>query len=233
MLIAPPQVFDIGRWAVFNHDNLADWVRVVDDTATKLSNGAAIARSSNTIISVARLDEAYKGIAQVICAVARLRATVLGLRYDIIGRGLLEPSLKALARALRVEDIVHFRGEISETDLTAAYKRASVFVLPSAKEGFGIVFLEAWKQGLAIICGNVDASQEVVINGECGIVIDPADIDTLSSSILRLLQDQALATQMAKQGLERVRSHFSGAAFEQTLHHIMDEMSAIRRTADK
>jgi phosphatidylinositol alpha-1,6-mannosyltransferase len=48
--------------------------------------------------------------------------------------------------------------------------------LPSSKEGFGIVYLEAWQHGLPVICSSKGAPKEIVADGVDGFVVDPEDI---------------------------------------------------------
>ncbi len=69
-------------------------------------------------------------------AVAALRQKLPVVRYDIIGDGSLLPELKKLAKDLGVDDIVSFYGRVDDAELLAAYERASVFAMPSNKEGF-------------------------------------------------------------------------------------------------
>ena len=76
------------------------------------------------------------------------------LKYDaeiileIVGDGVLRPGLESLAAQIGVERSVRFLGRLADEDLKNAYARASVFAMPSSKEGFGIVYLEAWQFGL-------------------------------------------------------------------------------------
>jgi len=60
---------------------------------------------------------------------------------------------------------------------------ADLFVLPSKKEGFGIVFIEALACGLPVICGNADGSLDAIRNGELGVAINVEDLDQLEQAI--------------------------------------------------
>lgn len=172
-------------------------------------------------LSVTRLAEPYKGVAQTIYATARLIKDVPGAQYYIVGDGSLKPELMALARALGVDHAVHFLGRLSDEDLAAAYNRADVFVLPSQKEGFGIVFLEAWKFGLPVICGNRDASQEVVIDGISGLVIDPENIDELEGAMRRLANDPALRERLGRGGFDLLRRKYNQKSFVENFQTVL------------
>lgn len=199
------------------------------NNAIDMAEGAARASSApkkvrRRLISVARLDEAYKGIGHVVIAVARLRKKFPDIEYLVVGDGRLKPELIALARALRIDGCVRFCGELTELDLAAAYRESDVFVLSSRKEGFGIVFLEAWKHGLPVVCGNADASTEVVTHGHDGLVVDPDDIDALSAAIDRMLSNDELSRRMAQAGYETARTRFSGDVFKISLTAILDDL---------
>jgi glycosyltransferase involved in cell wall biosynthesis len=79
---------------------------------------------------------------------------------------------------------------------------ADVLVLPSAREAFGIVFLEAWAAGLPVIGADIPAVREVV--GDAGLLFPPGDVDALAGRIDELLADPVRARAMAASGRARV-----------------------------
>ena len=62
--------------------------------------------------------------------------------------------------------------------------------MPSVKEGFGIVFIEAMYYNLPVIAGNKDGSVDALLNGEMGILIDPSDQNEIEKSILNVLNGE-------------------------------------------
>ncbi len=78
------------------------------------------------------------------------------------------------------------------SELSTTYRHASIMVMPSAREGFGFVFLEAMAHGTPVIGGNLDATPEVVTDGETGLVVDPRSVTAVRDAILRILSDDAL-----------------------------------------
>jgi len=123
----------------------------------------------------------------------------------IVGGGEDEPSLRALAAA---NPRITFFGRLSEAQLAPLWQKARGFVLPSRREGFGLVYLEAMRRGLPCIAGNTDAGAEIVIDGETGFTVssDPTDI---AQRCIRLLQYEALAEKMGAQGRQRFADHFT------------------------
>jgi glycosyltransferase involved in cell wall biosynthesis len=84
-----------------------------------------------------------------------------------------------------------------------------LFLMPSLWEGFGLVVLEAMAAKLPVIASRISALPEIVIEGETGYLVTPADSDGLAQHMTHLLNDPALATQMGEAGLARLQSDFS------------------------
>jgi glycosyltransferase involved in cell wall biosynthesis len=161
----------------------------------------------------------------MIRAVARLRKSIADLRYLIIGDGALRPELEALSAELGVADIVKFCGWVGQAELSAAYERATVFAMPSSKEGFGIVYLEAWQRGLPVICSKAGASSEVVTDGVDGFVVDPADISMICDRLQTLLSRPELCQAMSVHGRRKVEAKYLHSAFEANLNAILDDLA--------
>lgn len=174
-------------------------------------------------LAVSRLAPHDRGkhIDVVLRAFAKVLAARPDARLDIVGDGALRPELEALARSLGVDVGVSFRGRVSDTELAECYGRAQAFVLPSSKEGFGIVYLEAWKHGLPVICGREGASQEIITEGEDGFVVDPKDTDALADAMLTLLSDPARSAAMGAAGARKVETHYLGVHFNANLARLL------------
>jgi phosphatidyl-myo-inositol dimannoside synthase len=112
-----------------------------------------------TILSVTRLGKGdrAKNIDCVLRAFAKILSEIPNAIYEVVGEGPLRPELEKLADKLEIAHSVRFLGRVDNLSLDEAYNRANVFVLPSSKEGFGIVFLEAWQHRLPVICSTFGA----------------------------------------------------------------------------
>lgn len=144
--------------------------------------------TDNTIIfTLTRLvaAEQYKGHEQVIKVIGKLKARFPGIKYILSGEcdAVEEIRIKELIAANKVEEQVILTGFIDEDELTDHFLLADLFVLPSKKEGFGIVFIEALACGLPVICGNADGSIDAIRNGELGKAIKVDDLDELEKAI--------------------------------------------------
>ncbi|MBN1217541.1 MAG: glycosyltransferase family 4 protein [Anaerolineae bacterium] len=97
-----------------------------------------------------------------------------------------------------LEKRVHFLGFVADEDLPALYSTASLFVLPSLYEGFGLPLLEAMACGTPVITSNQSSLPEVV--GEAGVLVNPYDVDTLANSMSQVLNDTNLQQHLIEAG---------------------------------
>lgn len=135
-----------------------------------------------------------KAAAPIIFSLCRMTATDAAKGYDFILRsmpdllrehqdlqylmaGKMSPSeqqrLLKLIHRLRLQNHVKLIGFIPEAELSNYYQLADVFVLPSKKEGFGLVFIEAAACGCPVIAGHADGSSDALLNGTLGTLVDP------------------------------------------------------------
>jgi len=144
------------------------------------------------ILSVCRLDktEKYKGIDKVIKVMPDILKEFPDTYYIIVGDGDYRKNLEKIAEELNLKEKVIFKGFVSEEKLNFYYKNCDLFILPSKKEGFGIVFLEALSFGRIVIAGNKDGSKEALLNGEIGILIDPENVEEIKDKIIKVLKKE-------------------------------------------
>jgi glycosyltransferase involved in cell wall biosynthesis len=139
------------------------------------------------IFTLTRLasTEQYKGHDQVIKVISRLKCKFPGIRYILGGQydHKEEIRIQQLITAAGVDEQVILTGFIDETEIADHFLLADLFVLPSKKEGFGIVFIEALACGLPVICGNADGSIDAICNGELGKAINVDDLAELENAI--------------------------------------------------
>jgi glycosyltransferase involved in cell wall biosynthesis len=98
-------------------------------------------------------------------------------------------------------------GFVEPQTLSALQAEAELFIFPSRQEGFGLPVLEAMAQGTAVITSSGTSTEEVV--GDCGVVVNPSDVDALRAEIDRLLADDAERDRLGSAGLERATSVFT------------------------
>jgi glycosyltransferase involved in cell wall biosynthesis len=130
----------------------------------------------------------------------------LDLQLDIAGRGALDHGLKAFARELGIADRVHFLGQVVPPQ--KAIEQASVVVVPSLGEGFGMVALEAMERARPVIAARIGGLEDIVRDGETGILVPPVDPEALTEAMLRLACDPELGARMGEAGRQRMLERF-------------------------
>lgn len=167
----------------------------------------------------------HKNVQGLIRAYARLSQDARN-RFQLVIVGKKDrsyPDLERLRREMSLEQRVVFTGYVSDTDIESLYAAASLFVLPSFNEGFGLPVLEAMAHGVPVIASNRASLPEVV--GTAGLLVDPTDPEALASTMERALSDEALRRKLIDGGRERVKL-FSGRQF--ALQHLEVYREAIR-----
>lgn len=156
------------------------------------------------ILSVTRLQKGdrYKGVVTVIEALSMLDDT--SLHSIVVGHGDDVDFLRLVARRCGVAHRVHFLAGIADDQLINLYDRCESFVLPSGKEGFGIVFLEAMYFGAPVIAAAEKGALDVVRDGETGLLVPFGDSIALKKAIERLGNDAALREHLRRTGRSTV-----------------------------
>ncbi|MDB5143822.1 MAG: glycosyltransferase family 4 protein [Mucilaginibacter sp.] len=220
---------DPGKCIVLN--NVVDPFIKLPETFEKpeyLLNRYGLTPANQVIFTLTRLasSEQYKGYEQVIKAVSRLKNNFPAIKYVLSGQydRKEEIRIKNLIDAYQVNKEVILTGFLNENELTDHFLLSDLFVLPSKKEGFGIVFVEALACGLPVICGNADGSTDAIRNGELGTAINVDDLDELEKTIAAYLK--APLTITTRQSLQtRCLLHFDEKHYRNNLQKLIHEES--------
>ena len=144
-----------------------------------------------------------KGFDLLVRAFAELEARE-GIGLVVGGAGAALGSVQELAGELGVADRVYFPGRLDRAQVARLMRGAEVFVMPSRLEPFGIVVLEAWRAGTAVVATNRGGPPEFVEEGVDGLLADPFDSHALAGAIASLLDDPVRRGEIARQGREKV-----------------------------
>lgn len=176
------------------------------------------------LLTICRLNrhENLKGYDQVILSLKNLSDDFPGLRYLLCGQSDQQESdrLKLLITAHNLCGKVLLPGFISETEIMDHYLLADIFILPSQKEGFGLVFIEAAACGCRIIAGNAGGSPDALLNGKLGTLTDLENSDQLDQVIRENLNFKSdMLTKKALQGL--TLKHFGYPSYRRKIKRIL------------
>lgn len=163
-------------------------------------------------------DAAYKGYVRLFEAFSRIANHVPDLRLIYAGRGQLVEDLRERAEALNLGHRVFFTGTIHEDDLPNVYRSAHIFSLVSDRgvgcgEGIPLTPLEAAACGLPILVGNQDGSQEAVLAGINGYLLDPFDIDLQAKVLTSLAINVDLRARMSRAACHHIENEFAFSKF--------------------
>lgn len=134
----------------------------------------------------------YKNISLVIDAVKILKDQGRTLRFVIAGAGDEEANLKAQVKRLDLESQVSFLGFVSEQEKIDLYRKATIFVNPSCKEGWGITSIEAGACGTAVVANNVCGLRDSVKHNKTGLLYQENDISDFLKCIHSILDNTEL-----------------------------------------
>ncbi len=172
-----------------------------------------------TVLILARQDkdQYYKGHRELIECWPRVVSVVPDAHLIIAGNGDGLSLTRELVSQSKAAANIEILGFVSDKDLPALWRRAHVFAMPSRKEGFGIVYVEAMRHGLPVIASVHDAGQEVNQDGVTGYNVNLDKRQELADRLIQLLKDTDLACSLGKASFEYWRDNFRYGAFEQRL----------------
>ncbi|PIZ75145.1 hypothetical protein COY05_04620 [Candidatus Peregrinibacteria bacterium CG_4_10_14_0_2_um_filter_38_24] len=158
------------------------------------------------IISVAELHE-RKGLKYLIKAISEVKEKYPNIKLVIVGEGPDRKNLENLIKKLKLENNVILLGRRKE--IPKLLKSSNIFVLPSRREAFGLVNLEAMITPLPVIASKVGGIPEIIKDGETGILVESENEKELAQALEKLIPNSPLREEMAKKGFLRVKENFS------------------------
>jgi phosphatidylinositol alpha-1,6-mannosyltransferase len=189
------------------------------DPPAYLQQRYQIAAGEKVIFTLTRINrnEGYKGYDTLIRVIPALKQANLPFKYILGGKAdaAEQQRIQQLIRELQLEEQVIMPGFISDEEIADHYRLADVFAMPSKKEGFGIVYLEAMACGLPVIAGNKDGSTEALQFGKLGTLIDPDNPAALTAALMQVLRQPHKPKPLQVQG--DMLTYFSFERFRERL----------------
>lgn len=165
-----------------------------------------IERERGRIIVTNSSDTPLKGLYYLLQAVAEISKTHR-IRLFVVGTPKKNGAVVKLIKDLGIGHMVTFTGRIDNKEFVEQYARASIAVVPSVYEGFGLPAGEAMACGVPVISTTGGALPEVV--GDAGILVPPADCLALGEAIKDLLDNPEKADALGRSGYIRVHDNFT------------------------
>jgi phosphatidylinositol alpha-1,6-mannosyltransferase len=169
-----------------------------------------------TVLVVGRLQrERDKGHQALIACWPKVVAAAPDARLLIVGGGPDLDAFRDLARSSAAGQRIEVRGFVPDDRMQDLWAEADVFAMPSRGEGFGLVYIEAMRQGLPVIASVHDAAPEINLEGQTGYNVSLDRPIELPERIIELLRDPGLAARLGQNGREHWARHFRYSAFKE------------------
>jgi glycosyltransferase involved in cell wall biosynthesis len=166
----------------------------------------SVERNPLRLMATCSADAPLKGLRYLLKAYARLLREFPGLELLVVGRPRPGGKTEKLVRRLGIADRIRFVTDISTEQMVRYYAEASVAVVPSVYEGFGLPAGEAMACGVPVVSTDGGALPEVV--GDAGVIVPVRDADALAAAIAGLLRDAARREDLSRRGRKRIEELF-------------------------
>jgi glycogen(starch) synthase len=180
------------------------------------------------ILFVGRLYR-RKGLDTLLQSIPKVIQNFKDVKFVISGEGFKQnkEKLLKLTKKLNIANSVSFVGYFPDEKLPGLYAASDVFVLPALYENFPFAILEAQATGLPVISTRVGGIPELVTNNKNGLLVEPANSDQLTETMISLLQNPAFAEELGRRGRRLVEEKF---AWPSVTGEVVDLYSEILKT---
>lgn len=186
-----PNGLDITWWQ-------SQLLRFTDEERRKIKQELFHANDNTLIvICVAELHE-RKGQKYLIEAIPEVVSEFPNVKFVFVGDGPARANLEELVSRLKLEHHVTFTGQ--QKNISKLLKSSDIFCLPSRREAFGMVNLEAMLAGLPVIASRVGGIPDIVVDGKTGILVEPENPQALTKALKNLIKNPEKRTAMTLSG---------------------------------
>ncbi len=170
------------------------------------------------LLHVGNHVKAHKNAARLIAAFSQAK---IDPQTRLIFTGITNAYIQRLAQQHQVENRVGFCHAPTDVELAEYYRGASALVFPSLFEGFGLPVVESMASGTPVLTSNKTCLPEVA--GNAALLVEPADIDSLTSGIEKILVDENFRQDLIQKGFERV-AHFSWEKTSEKVQAVLNQL---------
>jgi glycosyltransferase involved in cell wall biosynthesis len=183
-----------------------------------------IKRLTNRIMATASADAPLKGLNYLLKAFASLEGKYPDLELLVIGKPKPGGHTERLIDELKIKDKLIFMSGISEQKIRELYAEATLAVVPSLYEGFGLPAGEAMSCGVPLISTNGGSLPEVV--GDAGIIVEKGNAQAIATAIESLLNDSQLRDELSIKGRQRIVEKFCWQQAAKQMTHYYTQVIA-------
>lgn len=161
----------------------------------------------NQIIFVGRLAP-HKHVDDLINVINNIKNNYTSIKLVVVGKGEEKNKLTKLVETLNLSEFVDFKENLTDEELICEMKKSTLLVLPSTREGFGMVLAEANCCKKPVVTYVSGGTVEVVENGYNGFLVDEENVEELTKRIAQILEDKKLQKMLGENGRKKVEKEF-------------------------
>jgi len=194
----------------------------MDTTARQTVRSSWGATETTPVIGiVCRLDMRTKGLDTAVRVMKALHEVLPDAMLVVAGDGEDAGALGALVASEGLTDAVRLVGHVP--DAAELHQAFDVTFSPSRREGQSVAVLEAMACGAAIVATRIAGTEDLISNGESGILVPVDDVAKMVEALRDLLGDPELRRTIGRRAQERYELEFTGEAFRQRMHDVYME----------
>ena len=118
-------------------------------------------------------------------------------------------------------------GRVDQSGVSKLMASASVFAMPSLREPFGIVFLEAMHSGMAVLASRQGAPPDFVEDGVTGYLVAPGDVEGIAHGLFEILKDPKIAAEMGRRAKARVSEEYTWETVQKRMSSAINQAMSI------
>ncbi len=194
-----------------------------------------IDRTAFRLITTASSDQPLKGLSVLLRALAPLRHEFPDLHLIVIGKLKENGETQKELQALNLQGAVQFKSGISNQQLVEEYAQASIAIVPSLYEGFGLPAAEAMACAVPLICSDGGALPEVV--GDAARLVRAGNVEAVQTALRELLTDHKVRELLGVQGRAHILQQLSwdcvGKKMERFYYQVLQQQAQDNEAIDR
>ena len=164
---------------------------------------------------------ASKGLDILVKAASKvIQKSCLDIKFVLVGDGPLKQKIMVMCEKLGITKDVMFVDRLPLDEVAQLLSRASIYVLPSIKEGMPWALLEAMACGKAVVASDISGVNDIITHRENGLLVPPKNIDAFTDAIIRLAEDVNLRKRLGRNARQLIIKKYNWRIIAERLESI-------------
>ena len=180
-------------------------------------------KSLEKVVGIVGRFTEQKGYRYFAEAASIVKKEIKNIKFLLVGDGPLRKEIERLINLLNLVDNIIFTGY--REDVYPLLEIVDIFVMPSIYEGgLPLAIQEAMLMKKPVIATNIGGNNEIVLDGETGILVPSSDSVSLAKAIILLLKDKKRAEKLGEKGARRIKEYFSSALMVKKTEKLYEDL---------